>query len=107
MASTFMRYHHIPPDTFFIGSPEIHVNRTMEHDSYVLKTMREEEGNHEKGTDKNCFLRRASDQERDGHLARLKAVLRMDSFLHKVGDAAKVFYHGQVSAFHIVNHDNY
>ena len=87
----------IPAGTFFTDSPEVRIRCVKDDDEFVLDTLRKGEEEVNKGSERNCFLRPASDEERDGHLARLKGVLTMHSFLHKMGDKAKVYYHGQVS----------
>lgn len=42
-----------------------------------------------------CLLRAGSDEERDGHLARLLGVQTMHALLLVVRDRAKLKYHGQ------------
>jgi hypothetical protein len=92
-----MGNHTIPAGTLFTDSPEVRITCRNEDDGFVLATLERELGETSKRSEKNCFLRPASDEERDGHLARLKGILRMDSFLRKIGDMAKTYHHGEVS----------
>ena len=92
--------HTIPAGTFFTDSPEIRIQCVKDNDGFVRETLKREEGETNKGFERNCLLRPPSDEERDGHLTRLKGVRRMHSFLHEMHemrDEAKVHYHGQVS----------
>jgi len=92
-----MGIHTIPADTFFTCSPEIRIRCVKDDDGFVSETLKREEGEADKGGEINCFLRPASDEERDGHLARLRGVQRMNSFLKRMGRSATVYYHGKVS----------
>lgn len=92
-----MGEHTIPAGTFFTDSPDIRIQCAKDNDGFVRNTLNREEGENNKGFERNCFLRPQSNEERDGHLARLKGVRRMYSFLHEMGDKAEVYYHGEVS----------
>lgn len=92
-----MGRHTILARTFFTDSPEIRIRCAKDNDEFVRDTLNREEGETDKGFERNCFLRPPSDGERDGHLARLKGVRRMYAFLLEMGDKAKVHYHGQMS----------
>jgi len=100
-----MTVHTIPADTFFKGSPEIRITyKKAEKDlaQLVLSTHAEEDQVPKPdATQIDCFLRKASDDERDKHIARLQGVQRMDTFLRKVGDKAKLLQHGKVGALEI------
>ena len=92
-----MGRHTIPAGTFFTDSPEIRIRCPQNKDEMVRNTLQSEESENDKGLEKNCFSRPLSDEERDGHLARLRGVRRMYSFLEEMGDQAKVYYHERVS----------
>ena len=97
-----MGRHKIPAGTFFTDSPEIRVRCVRDNDEFVRDTLKREEGETNKGSEKNPFSRPLNNEERDGHLARLRGVRRMYSFLYEMGDIAKVYYHGQVSIYEVV-----
>lgn len=92
-----MGRHKIPAGTFFTDSPEIRIRCLKNNDEFVRNTLQSEERESNKGFERNCFSRPLSDEERDGHLARLRGVQRMYSFLYEMSDEARVYYHEQVS----------
>lgn len=92
-----MREYIIPPETFFVASPEIRVRGGEREAELVQATLEQEAQVTNKGQAIDCFLRPGSELERDGHLARLEGVQRMDAFLRTVGNCAKLYHHGKVS----------
>jgi hypothetical protein len=94
-----MDNHTIPATTFFTNSPEIRIRCTADHDNLVSETLEQDNNEPNKGGEINCFLRKASDQEQDGHIIRLEGVQRMDSFLRKMNGQTRELYHAQVSCF--------
>jgi hypothetical protein len=91
-----MGRHVIPEGAFFTHSPEIAIRCPKENDEYVQNTLDTERGILMKGTPMNCFLRPPSNEEREGHQARMNGVKRMDMFLRRMGNKATVRYHGTV-----------
>lgn len=87
----------IPEGTFFTHSPQIRVRCQKADDATVSETLENEGKIAMKGSSMNCFERPASDEERKGHEARLKGVVRMHMFLDRMKDKATVWYYGQVS----------
>ena len=94
-----MSKYTIESGTFFTDSPEIRINCNEEDDIYVQETIQKEQAETAKGHEKNYFLRPTCDTERDGHLTRLKGVLRLHEFLMKLNDIAELFQHGGVSNY--------
>ncbi|KAH8434501.1 uncharacterized protein LDX57_012146 [Aspergillus melleus] len=91
----------IEPNKFFPGSPEICMTELTEDERReVLQTVEELQG---EGEDEdnvfnwiNPFERRASTEERDKHLKRLRGVQKMDQILRKMEDKATLHHHKQV-----------
>lgn len=92
-----MGAHTIPADTFFTRSPEIRIRTTSDRDHLVKSFLNEHTQLLKNALPVDCFLRSASDEERDGHLARLKGVQRMATFLQDMGADATMYYHDRVS----------
>ena len=92
----------IEPNKFFPGSPEIRMTKLTEDERReVLQTVEELQG---EGEDEdnvfnwiNPFERKASAEERDKHLKRLRGVQKMDQILRKMEDKATLYHHEQVS----------
>lgn len=100
-----MGHFTIPEGTFFIGSPELRITCVKEHDYLVQDALDQEKRQFpNKGLEMDCFLRPASPQERDGHLARLEGVLRLDTFYRTIRPKATkiaVYQNGEVSSAYI------
>ncbi|KAK4233323.1 hypothetical protein C8A03DRAFT_38975 [Achaetomium macrosporum] len=95
-----MAVYIVPADTFFKASPEIrirYIEDEQELAQFVIDTHAKEDRIPEVDSEIDCFLRKASDDERDGHLARLQGVQRMHAFLCRVRQKAEVdlFQHGE------------
>lgn len=86
----------IPEDAFFTHSPQISIRCQKDDDVIVLETSENEGKIVMKGAPMNCFERPGSDQERNSYEARLKGVVRMDTFLRRMGGKATVQCHGKV-----------
>ncbi|KAK1144418.1 hypothetical protein N8T08_005571 [Aspergillus melleus] len=92
----------IEPNKFFPGSPKIRMTKLTEDERReVLQTVEELQG---EGEDEdnvfdwiNAFQRRASAEERDKHLKRLRGVRKMDQILRKMEDKATLYYHTKVT----------
>ncbi|KAL4721784.1 hypothetical protein ACLX1H_011278 [Fusarium chlamydosporum] len=78
----------LPEGLFFTASPEIRIKCEKAYDQLVRNTMNQEHQIGNKGFYMDCFLRRASPDERDGHLARLEGVQRMDVFIRDISTKA-------------------
>lgn len=97
-----MIVHIIPAGTFFTASPEIRIRYTEDEQGlaqFVIDTYAKEDQIPKVDSKIDCFLRKACDDERDKHLARLQGVQRMDAFLRRVREKAELdlFQHGKVS----------
>jgi hypothetical protein len=98
-----MGRHTIPAGAFFTYSPDLSFRCPSSQDDTVLEAIRWTEERKEKGGEMNCFLRSSSNEERDGHLARLLGVQRMHALLLVLQDNAKVKYYGKVSIFYYID----
>ena len=81
-----MVYRVIQAGGLFTNSPEIHIRRHPAIDDTVNDAMEWIKQRAEKGGQMNCQVRPSSDEERDGHLARLIGVRKMDAMLRELKD---------------------
>ena len=99
-----MVFHVIPADAFFKHSPEIRIRCKSTENEIVLKAIAWTEQHEEKGSEMNCFLRPSCDEERDGHLACLLGVQRMDAMIFELKDKATctLYHHGEATISSLV-----
>ena len=84
------------PSTFFTNSPKIVIEAGPGDTELALRTLVAEEANPDKGLEMNPLTRPASKEERNGHLQRLKGVMRMDLFIKELNGHAKLFHSDRV-----------
>ena len=80
---------------FFTHSPEIRILCKMEKAALLQSTRLQAQARTVEGTPMDPFQRPSSDNERDGHLARLRGVTMMDDSLRDMDKSAVTYYHGK------------
>jgi hypothetical protein len=93
--------HRFPVEAFFAGSPELRITGCPPNAGntvHAALAWTQQHGG--RGGEINCFMRPSCAEERDGHLARLKGVLRMHALLkelEQMGAKCTLHYHGMAS----------
>lgn len=106
LSATMGRMHRfeIPTDTLFRRSPQVIVETDdAKLASYIRRVLNAPRSRRNDGDayDWQCYTRRASAPQRDGHLSRLEGVIKLEQILRWAQDDEKstcdVFMYGQVS----------